>query len=401
MDTKLQHGMDIPQNLGSRARARFVSGLRSYVLNNMASELRQDYEANVEPKWLESEGEQPANGWEVLKAIRGSEYFKQYSSLRCATQELVWDTVIDSVENNVERLQENFEKFSADQSQAQGTLSLNPDLEIPRYADAVDVHLMPGNYGGVDAAIEPGAIYDHGLNVFAFGMMGKQLNDIGWSMANFFRLKFPDIQPQRIVDVGCTIGHNTVPWKQTFPDAEVHGIDIAAPCLSYAHARAQSMGISIHFHQGRAESLDFEDASVDVVFSSMLLHELPEDVIDAFFAEAFRVLKPGGVLINMELPPNDSLSPYDAFYLDWDCYYNNEPFYKSFRDQSYSGLCSKAGFSEESFFEAVMPRFTYVDEDVFKQSVAGPAEFNEDTGRLSDGIMWYGFGARKSAAPGV
>ena len=75
MDTNLQHGMDIPQNLGSRARARFVSGLRSYVLNNMASELRQDYEANVEPKWLESEGAQPVNGWEVLKAIRGSEYF--------------------------------------------------------------------------------------------------------------------------------------------------------------------------------------------------------------------------------------------------------------------------------------------------------------------------------------
>jgi hypothetical protein len=49
MDTDLQHGMDIPQNHGSRARARFVSGLRSYVLNNMAAELRQDYESNIEP----------------------------------------------------------------------------------------------------------------------------------------------------------------------------------------------------------------------------------------------------------------------------------------------------------------------------------------------------------------
>ena len=49
-----------------------------------------------------------------------------------------------------------------------------------------------------------------------------------------------------------------------------------------------------------------------------------------------RVLKPGGVLLTMELPPNTSLDPYEQFYLDWDCYYNNEPFYKAFRDQDYA-----------------------------------------------------------------
>jgi hypothetical protein len=49
MDTDLQHGMDIPQDDDSRARARFVSGLRSHVPNNRAAELRQDYESNAEP----------------------------------------------------------------------------------------------------------------------------------------------------------------------------------------------------------------------------------------------------------------------------------------------------------------------------------------------------------------
>ena len=37
----------------------------------------------------------------------------------------------------------------------------------------------------------------------------------------------------------------------------------------------------------------------------------------------------------MELPPNDALGAYEAFYLDWDCFYNNEPYYKGFRDLSY------------------------------------------------------------------
>ncbi len=402
MQTSLNHGMDIPKSRDERARARFVSGLRSYVLHDLAIELRADYERNVVPRWEREHGAQPGDGHEVHKAIRGSDCFKHYSTLRCATQELVWDTVMDTVQANTDSLSERYQRYAGGSDvdgqadETGGTLTLDRTLDMPRYANAVDVHLMPGNYRGQNATLEPGAVYDHGLNVFAFGAMGKQLNDIGWSMANYLKATFPEVQPHCIVDVGCTIGHNTLPWKQTFPNAQVHGLDIAEPCLRYAHARARSMGIDVHFHQARAEQLGFADASVDVVFSSMFLHELPREAIDAFFAEAFRVLKPGGVLINMELPPNDSLAPYDAFYLDWDCYYNNEPFYKGFRDQSYRQLCATAGFAEADFFEAVMPRYTYVDEADFQRAIAGPAEFDEDTGRLSDAIQWYGFGAQKA-----
>mgnify|MGYP001228482142 CR=1 FL=1 len=124
--------------------------------------------------------------------------------------------------------------------------------------------------------------------------MGKNLDDIGHSMANFTRLKWPDLSPELIVDVGCTIGHNTLPWKQTFPEAEVHGLDAASPCLQYGHARAEAMGIPIQFKQALCDALPYSDNSVDVVFSSMFLHELPTELIRAFFKEAHRVLKPGG-----------------------------------------------------------------------------------------------------------
>ena len=97
----------------------------------------------------------------------------------------------------------------------------------------------------------------------------------------------------------------------------------------------------------------------------------------------------------MELPPNDALTPYDAFYLDWDCFYNNEPFYKGFRDLSYQGLCRDAGFANEDFFQATMPRYTYVSEAEFTQASTAEASFDEDTGRLSDTITWYAFGATK------
>ncbi len=256
---------------------------------------------------------------------------------------------------------------------------------------------MPGNYDahGRPSSLLPGAVYDNGFNVFAFGAMGKEHSDIGWSMANFVRIKFPDLQPKVIVDAGCTIGHNTLPWKQTFPQADVYGLDVAAPCLQYGHARAQSLGVTVHFRQRSSDALGFDDESVDVVFSSMFLHEMPKKHIQRFMREAFRVLRPGGVLINMELPPNAVLEPYDSFYLDWDSYYNNEPFYKNFRDQDYRQLCIDGGFAGEQFFEAVMPRYTYVEEQQFIDAISGEAQFDEDTGRLSDDIQWYGFGARK------
>ncbi len=392
METRLPHDLNIDKTGWHRARERAVSSLRAYVLNNLAGDLRADYETAVEPTL----DEPPADGVAVHKAMRPRPAFRLYSSLRCTAQELVWSTVIDSINQQADVLEEQAEALTT-KSGVAGTLELDESTELPDYYRAVDVHLMPGNYDGAaaEAGVLPGAVYDNGFNVFAFGAMGKEHNDIGWSMANFVKLRFPDIEPATIVDVGCTIGHNTLPWKQTFPDADVYGVDIAGACLRYAHARATSLGVEAHFRQASSDRLPFDDASVDVVFSSMFLHELPAKHIGRFISEAHRVLRPGGVLINMELPPNAALPPFDAFYLDWDSYYNNEPFYKAFRDQDYRSLCTDAGFESENFFEGVMPRYTYVDADDFEKAVLSPAEFDEDTGRLSDAIQWYGFGARR------
>jgi hypothetical protein len=97
----------------------------------------------------------------------------------------------------------------------------------------------------------------------------------------------------------------------------------------------------------------------------------------------------------MELPPNNKMGTYDQFYLDWDSYYNKEPWYKPFRDQDYVQLCSAAGFSAEQYVEAVVPRYTYTPPAEFAADVASGARFDDRTGRLSEGIRWYAFGAWK------
>ena len=397
MQDFVSHDLKLAKTLKNRASERFVSSLRLFVLVDMATELRSDYEQTVVPQLKSSQQEIPEDGVGVHKALRNRDVFKRYSSLRCTAQEMVWRTAMEFVNPQAQALEDRCKELTVNAQKPLGSLTLNPNLEKPDYYDVVDVHLMPGNYDGVsaEASMLPGSLYDNGFNVFAMGVMGQEFNDIGWSMAKFVEHRFADLNPEVIIDVGCTIGHNTLPFKQTFPNAEVTGIDLSGSCLRYAHARAESMGIGAHFKQGRADALDFPDNSVDVVFSSMFLHELPLVHIQSFIKEAHRVLKPGGVLINMELPPNAALQPFDAFYLDWDCYYNNEPYYKNFRDQDFQTLCVDGGFSAKSFFQAVMPRYTYTEKEDFYAAIAGDAVFNEDTGRLSNVIEWYGFGARK------
>jgi hypothetical protein len=128
----------------------------------------------------------------------------------------------------------------------------------------------------------------------------------------------------------------------------------------------------------------------------MFLHEIPRGKLPKVFSEARRVLRPGGLMLHMELPPNSQVSPYDGFYLDWDSYYNNEPFYKPFRDQRPEQLCRAAGFDPKRYVQFVIPSLGWYGEEGFRRALAAETEVDSDkTGRLADGIQWFCFGAWK------
>ncbi|NDD75221.1 MAG: class I SAM-dependent methyltransferase [Gammaproteobacteria bacterium] len=390
------HSLKLRKTRDEKARMNFVSGIRAHVLNDMANGMRAVWEADVEPEFRRKRRRGPKDGPEVHGAMKSNEYFKFYSTLRVTAQDLVWQSVFPPLDRERDRLKTD--ALELRRRSKLGSLTLAENFEVPRYVSAIDVHLMAGNYDGEYDSddVTAGSLYDNGLAVFSFGLMGKNLDDIGQSIAGFVRRKFPQLAPKKILDLGCTIGHNTGSWKDAFPNAEVHGIDVAAPCLRYAHARAQAQGRAVHFHQMNAEYLDFPDASFDVVFSSMFLHEIPKKSIPRILAEAHRVLKPGGLMLHMELPPNSQLSPYDAFYLDWDSTYNNEPFYKPFRDLKPEKLCRDAGFDPKKYVQFVIPSIGWYGEKVWAGAVAQQGEVDSDkTGRLTDGVMWYSFGAFK------
>ncbi|MEO0998668.1 MAG: class I SAM-dependent methyltransferase, partial [Pseudomonadota bacterium] len=396
----LPHEMSVPYTRDERARQAFVAGLREHILTRVAAGLRRHYDDEVAPALVAEKGRAAASGPEVHRAMKREKPFRFYSAARRSAQEMVFASVIPGVDRQLDTLSE---RAAAGRATARGSLTLDPDLTVPANVTDIDVHLAPGSYHAEygDDDVGAGAVYDQAINVFAFRQFGRGLDDIGHTMANFVRLKFPDLDVTRVLDCGCTIGHNTLPWAGVFADADIHAIDVAPGVLRYAHARAENLGAAVHFRQMNATNLSYPDNSFDVVFSSMFLHELPLADIRAYFREAHRVLKPGGLLWNMELPPNSAMGPYESFYLDWDSYYNNEPFYKPFRDQDYRGLIASGGFAREAFVEATLPRYTFVGDDAFRAALSQPAKFDSQTGRMDpDGTRWYGFGARKAGRNG-
>jgi SAM-dependent methyltransferase len=213
---------------------------------------------------------------------------------------------------------------------AGGSLRLNPGLPIPRYQTAADLHCMPGSYhtDRGDDDVWAGAVYDPGVYYFAMGALGPYNEDMGVAMCRWLAENFPKLNPRRILDMGCTVGHSTTPYALAFPDAEIHAIDVAAPVLRYAHARAQSMGFGINFSQQDAERTNFDDASFDLVVSHILLHETSRRAVFNIMKESRRLLRSGGLAIHIEAPiQNDQLTPLDAFSQDWATHYNAEPFW--------------------------------------------------------------------------
>ena len=397
METPIRHEMRLGTRRDERARQHFVTGLRAHVLNNMASGMRKVYDGQVKPEFQRQHGREPHDGDEVLKAIRSESFFKFYSGIRCNAQEMSWRSVLGPLERQVESINAKAARLREQALQDGAKLELDADFPVPDNVSAIDVHLMPGCYHTeyADDDVSMGLVYDQGLAVFSMGMMGSNMDDIGRTVSGCIQANYPGFKPARILDMGCTIGHNTVPWAKAYPEAEVHGIDVAAPVLRYALARSQANGVKIDFHQQDATAPKFDDASFDLVFSSMFLHELPVKQIRQVFAQAYRLLRPGGLMLHMELPPNNQMTAFDGFYLDWDSYYNQEPFYKPFRDMDPESLCREAGFAPEDYVQFVMPSREGFGEEIFQNAVREQGDVDQDTGRLADGIHWFAFGAWK------
>ena len=212
-----------------------------------------------------------------------------------------------------------------------------------------DIHLQPGNYQAdfTESDVAAGAIYDRGIFIYSMGFTGPRSDILGRSNVAMYKRLFPGKQPKRILDMGCAIGNNTVPWAEVFPDAEIHAIDIGPALLRYGHARSESLGLKIHFSQQNAEHTNFDDETFDLVTSHIMMHETSYDAVSNIFGESRRLLKLGGVMLHLDLTRFVDMKPVKAFLASWEAYNNGEDFAGDYRKMDIIAEAMKGGWQED------------------------------------------------------
>ncbi len=381
-----RHAMMPEVSHDESARFNFLANMNRYLSSEIMPGVKRAYEHRAKPQFIASLQRAPANRHEVRKLMEQDSAYQNWSALRRMTMEQRQQAGRSVVLRQLSQLNQKAQALNQSPD-----LHLDADFKVPRYIASVDQHCMPGGYVqelGADD-VSAAANYDVGIFATTGGGLGRFSDGGGWAVVEWLKNEHPDFQPKKILDLGCGLGHNTVPLAQAFPDAEITAIDVAAPMLRYGHARAKSMGIhNIKFIQANAEAIPAPAGEFDFVMTCMFLHETSYVAIYKIFAEIHRVLRSGGLNMHLEQPQYHNMELYEQFIRDWDAYNNNEPFWTTMHDMDLREVAGRAGFAAERCFETGLA--AVVDESLFPKPKATPAQ--EDYGRKA---AWYAFGARK------
>jgi ubiquinone/menaquinone biosynthesis C-methylase UbiE len=381
-----RHAVFPEAGLDDAARFDFLANLNGHLSAELLPRVREAYEQRARPAFEAEVGRGPATRHEVRKLMARDPAYQTWSALRRSSMEMRQQAGRGLVLRQLDALNAAARAIN----ESEPGLRLDPAVQVPRYASAVDIHCMPGGYHTeVTAAdVSAGANYDCGIFATTGGMLGRYNDGGGQAVAQWLRAEHPDFRPRRILDIGCSVGHNIVPLAQAYPDADVVAIDVAAPMLRYAHARARSLGVrNISFMQAAGEALPWPDGHFDIVMTSMFWHETSATAMPRMLAECQRVLASGGLTIHLEQPQYHGMDPYEQFIRDWDAYNNNEPFWSVMHDYDLKTMMAAAGFDPDRYFE--MKVKGVVDRSIFPEAGNGA----EDYGRAP---LWTAFGAWKA-----
>src|SRR5512138_1166213 len=103
------------------------------------------------------------------------------------------------------------------------------------------------------------------------------------------------LQPgQTVLDLGSGAGLDCFfAAKKVGETGHVIGVDMTSEMIERARSSAERLNIrNVEFRQGYLEELPVESNSVDVIISNCVINLAPDK--SRVFAEAFRVLRPGG-----------------------------------------------------------------------------------------------------------
>jgi SAM-dependent methyltransferase len=387
----IQHAVFPKPSHDEAARFNFLANFNKYMASALGPGNKLAYDKRVLPAFVKEHGREPKDRFEIRHAMNKDPWHRFWSALKRNSMEMRQQNGRAMVLRQLDELDAKARQFN----EGRDTLRLDPAVQVPRYQNAVDIHCMPGSYHGEERPgdVSAGANYDCGIFATTGGGLGALTDGGGQALVEWIRKERPGWTPKRILDLGCTVGHNIVPLALAFPETEVIAIDTAAPSLRYAHARAQALGAkNLKFIQMNAEDMsEFGDGHFDWVQTTMFLHELSGKALPRIIQESARVLADGGLMLHLEQPAyTDEMPLYEQFIRDWDAFNNNEPFWSAMHALDVSAIMAEAGLPAEHQF--VTGVTAVVDERVFPKQTHGEGE---DHGRAAS---WHAYGGWKVAS---
>lgn len=219
-------------------------------------------------------------------------------------------------------------------------LVADPSLVPPDYWDGVNFHRTAGGWVGhpYQGFIHGEIVHRRMVDAFFPGGIFKQRRRVA-AMA-------PKESYERILEMGSSTGHYTLALAETYPDAEITGVELSLQLLEHARRVGNNYRYSWKLYQRAAEATGFEANTFDLVTSYILLHELPADAIRAVFAEALRVLKPGGDIVMSDVTRYADLDKIGEWRADRLARYGGEPHWRSSASLDLGATALEVGFQD-------------------------------------------------------
>ena len=110
-----------------------------------------------------------------------------------------------------------------------------------------------------------------------------------------------------MLEVGCGTGTLTLAAKrQAGPSGKVFGIDIIPGMIERSQRKAAQANADVTFQLGGIDDIPFSADQFDVVMCSFMIFHMSEMVRRKGIAEIYRVLKPQGrlLVLDLALPPS-------------------------------------------------------------------------------------------------
>lgn len=271
---------------------------------------------------------------QVDQALQGSRPWKVSNLLGDYLSVEHGDSAIEAFEEIRPDLQPTLDKLLDGPT----TLEANEGWTPPAWWADHWIHRTTGGWDGHD---HMGFV--HGELIHK-AYVGKSFGGDIFAMRRDVLKELPRSDYRKIAEFGTSSGHFTLGLQETYPDAEIWGIDPSLRMLQQAQRYANQKGYAWKLFRGLGEESGWEGGSFDLVASYILLHECPADVIRAQFREAFRLLRPGGDLLFSDVTRYDAMDKMGVWRAEFLAVNGGEPFWRESASLDLEAAAREAGF---------------------------------------------------------